>query len=80
MTDEELQQTSMSRDANETYYKWFLKFRDFIRQAQFKSYLDYKAFAKYLEFMLPININRIVETAKNQSHEGKKLQPDYVLS
>lgn len=78
-TADELKSVEFPGSVNDTYYNWIIQFRDIIRQSQFKTYLEYKAFNRYVEFMLPVNINRIIETAKNQPHNGKKLQPEYVL-
>lgn len=78
-TDDELRSTGMTKESNDSYYNWILNFRNFIRRSQFKSYMDYKAYTKYVEFMLPVNINRIVETVRNQKHTGAKLEANYVI-
>lgn len=68
-----------SESDNIKYGEWLLNFRTDIRNAQIKFHMDYKTFNKYINFMLPVNLPRILDIAKNNKHDKTVLTPKYVL-
>lgn len=77
-TDKELKDLSnYSLEDNETYLKMLIEMRDQLRITQQKAKVEYLSFST--NFMLPINLNHIVEVAKGTKIKNpQKLDPKYV--
>ncbi len=74
-TKDELKQVKNFSDAdNEKYYKFMLEVRDKLRHTQMKSTNEYKTLAT--NYMLPVNINRIINNIKNNSEKKGSVNTD----
>ncbi len=74
-TKDELKQVKNFSDAdNEKYYKFMLEVRDKLRHTQMKSTNEYKTLAT--NYMLPVNINRIINNIKNNSEKKGSVNLD----
>lgn len=78
-TQDELKFNNFSSTDNDKYIEWFMGLRDRIRYTQVKAHIDVTTFKKYMDFMLPVGIYRIVDLVKNMKHSGKKLTPNYII-
>jgi DNA-directed RNA polymerase II subunit RPB1 len=80
-TKEELKKLKNYSEANnEAYYKEILMMRDNLRQSQIKSTMNYLALNT--NYMLPVNINRIIDNAKNSGDINNKEiinEPEYII-
>lgn len=81
-TDDELRSIGkFTKTANEKYINELRKFRDDIRKALFKTKIDNKTFNSYINFMLPVNLTRIIDKVKNMKGvDNDILTPEYVLN
>lgn len=72
---------NFTNEDNEKYFVFLKKFRDDIRKSQIKTKIDYKTFKSYINFMLPVNLTRIMDKIKNMKGESKvALTPEYILN
>lgn len=80
-TSEELKTFSkFTASDNTKYFENLMGFRDNIRKSQIKTKIDYKTFKSYVDFMLPINLTRIMDKVKNMKGDSNvKLTPEYIL-
>ena len=78
-TKEELKNLkNYSEKENDAFYKEILSMRDHLRQTQMKATLNYLALNT--NYMLPVNINRIIDNTKNSSNKEHVLnEPDYII-
>lgn len=77
-TEEELKHINYSQQDNEMYLEHMIDMRDTLRVSRQKAKMDYITFSS--NFMLPVNMNRIVETAKNfQTDDKEQLTPKYII-
>ena len=78
-TKEELKNVKNFTEANnEAFYKEILSMRDNLRQSQMKATMNYLALNT--NYMLPVNINRIVDNAKNSNNKDPVLnEPEYII-
>ena len=79
-TQDELKKTDISEKVNNELYENILELRDIIRVSQVKTRMDRKTMS--IEFKLPVNLQRIVESNKNNVELKKhtsKLEASYVL-
>lgn len=77
-TKDELKVAKFSEDENDKYVSKLKKMRDSIRQSQIKVSMDYKVLNA--QYMLPINMHRLIENTKNDTFESNdKLDAKYVL-
>ena len=79
-TDDELKNIGeFSRKENEEYIKFLIDMRDQLRNSQVRSRMDFMVLNS--NFMLPINLSRIVEGVKNNStlKDNSKLTAKFVL-
>lgn len=78
-TKEELKNVKNFTEANnDAFYKEILSMRDHLRQSQMKATMNYLALNT--NYMLPVNINRIVDNAKNSNNKDPVLnEPDYII-
>lgn len=76
---EELKNVKNFTEANnDAFYKEILSMRDHLRQSQMKATMNYLALNT--NYMLPVNINRIVDNAKNSNNKDPVLnEPDYII-
>lgn len=64
---------------NDAYYKEMLKMRDHLRETQIKASLNYLALNT--NYMLPVNINRIIDSVKSETNkEGVLNEPEYIIN
>ena len=63
---------------NDRYFSKVIKLRNRIRTSRLKSALDNITFDS--NFMLPVNITNIINSIKNDTIKGDKLEPDYILT
>lgn len=69
---------NFSEKDNETFYVQMLKMRDHLRQSQITATMNYLALNA--NYMLPVNINRIVENVRNTtSKEPVVSDPEYII-
>ena len=67
-----------SEKENDAYYKEILAMRDHLRQTQMKATLNYLSLNT--NYMLPVNINRIIDNTKNSGAKEPVLnEPDYII-
>jgi DNA-directed RNA polymerase beta' subunit len=79
-TQQELKEYKFSDKDNEKLYNTIITMRDNLRHSLVKSKLDYITLST--GFLLPININRILNSVKNDDDLKKqkdKLEPQYVI-
>jgi DNA-directed RNA polymerase II subunit RPB1 len=77
---DELKDINYSNEENENFYNKLLKFRNKLRKTQYKSHLDNQILTT--AFLLPVNINRIIQNAIHYNSEIEKdsiLEPKYIL-
>lgn len=78
-TESELKKYSFSESKNEEIYNELIKIRDLFRENKLKSYMNYVTLNS--NFMIPVNMNRIINNTKNDVELNKltdKLNADYV--
>ena len=69
---------NFSEANNDAFYKEILAMRDHLRQSQLKATMNYLALNT--NYMLPVNINRIIDNAKNSNNKDPVLnEPDYII-
>lgn len=79
-----------SSKEDEEYFNELTRFRDMIRQSQLKTKIDSKTFKSYTNFMLPVNMLRIMDKVRNMAgietkdkNKGKNkdeiLTPRYII-
>ena len=69
-----------SSQDNDEFYKTLIKMRNEVRKSQIKNKMDRKVFNTYANFMLPINMLRIIDKVKELKGEpSRQLTPKYVL-
>jgi DNA-directed RNA polymerase beta' subunit len=68
-----------SEKDNDEYYKNILKMRDHLRQTQIKASVNYLALN--ISYMLPVNINRIIDNTKNNQDPNHQVinDPTYII-
>ncbi len=77
-TDAELKNFNFTPQQNQDYYRYLLSLRDEMRYSKTKISLNYIIIDN--TFMLPVNLNRIVDNVKNsKSTSNELLEPSYVL-
>ncbi len=78
-TKEELKNLkNYSEKENDAFYKEILSMRDHLRQTQIKATLNYLALNT--NYMLPVNINRIIDNTKNSGNKDSVLnEPEYII-
>lgn len=78
-TKEELKNLkNYSEKENDAFYKEILSMRDHLRQTQMKATLNYLALNT--NYMLPVNINRIIDNTKNSGNKDSILnEPEYII-
>jgi len=76
-SNNELKNINYSSEENEKFYKKLLKYRNKLRNTQYKSHIDNQILTT--TFLLPVNITRIANNAINKTSDSKDLEPDYIL-
>jgi DNA-directed RNA polymerase II subunit RPB1 len=78
-TKEELKNLKNYSDKdNESFYKQMLKMRDHLRQTQLAGTMNYLSLNT--NYMLPVNINRIIDNTKNSSTKEPTMNdPEYII-
>lgn len=65
---------------NDAFFKLLMNGRDILRKTLIKTKLDSKTFKSYVNYMLPVNLTRIMDKAKNMVDGTiSDLTPDYIL-
>ncbi len=69
---------NFSESNNEAFFKEILSMRDHLRETQLKATMNYLVLNT--NYMLPVNINRIVDNAKNSENKDPVLnEPEYII-
>jgi len=75
--DELKNMKNFSEKDNDKLYNTVLHLRDTVREKVRKAKMNYIVLVT--KFMLPVNLNRIIETILNKDYKGDPLDPSYVV-
>ena len=78
-TKDELKNVDWDEKSNDAFYRTVLEIRDILQISQVKTRMNYITLNTI--YMLPVNLNRIIDNAKNSSDSSDKsqLSPAYIL-
>jgi DNA-directed RNA polymerase II subunit RPB1 len=81
-SDEITKFKDFSKKDNDVYIEELKMYRDTIRYTQRKNKIDFETFKSYINFMLPINLTRIMDKIRNMVDNTDKisLTPTYIIN
>ena len=77
-TDQELKNYKFTKKQNDDFITNFRQMRDSLRESSISSAIEYVTFNN--KFMIPLNLELVIEYFKNKKISGEKLTPTHVIN